>query len=93
MKPEKLVLFFHIGHSVTVPATGRLCISGCATDHHSLFLLFSFMNEVLVQRNLMWYWKATAVYKTDAYILRKLLGEKVALPLAPPCARFGAHRP
>ena len=49
MKPEKLVLFFHIGHSVTVPATGRLCISGCATDHHSLFLLFSFMNEVLVR--------------------------------------------
>ena len=78
---------------VTVPATGRLCNSGCATDHHSLFLLFSFMNEVLVQRDLMWYWKATAVYKTDAYIFRKLLGEKVALPLAPPSARFGAHRP
>ena len=93
MKPEKLVLFLHVGHSVTVPATGRLCNSGCATDHHSLFLLFFFMNEVLVQRDLMWYWKATAFYKTDAYILRKLLGEKVALPLAPPCARFGAHRP
>ena len=82
MKPEKLVLFFHVGHSVTVPATGRLCNSGFATDHHTLLLLFSSMNEVLVQRDLMWYWKATAVYKTDAYILRKLLGEKVAMPLA-----------
>ena len=93
MKPEKLVLFFHVGHSVTVPATGRQCNLCCATDHHSLFLLFSFTNEVLVQRDLMWYWKATAAYKTDAYILPKLLGEKVALPLAPPCAQFGAHRP
>ena len=79
--------------SVTVPATGRLCNLGCATDHHSLLLLFSFTNEVLVQGDLMWYWKATAAYKTDAYILPKLLGEKVALPLGPSCGRFGAHRP
>ena len=56
-------------------------------------MLFSFTNQVLVQRDLMWYWKETAAYKTDAYILPKLLGEKVALPRAPPCARFGAHRP
>ena len=41
---------------VTVPATRRLCNLGCATEHHSLFLLFSFTNEVLVQRDLMWYW-------------------------------------
>ena len=62
MKPEKLVLFFHVGHSVTVPATGRICNLGCATDHHYLFLLFSFTNEVLVQRDLMWYWKATSLF-------------------------------
>ena len=75
-------------------ASGRLCNLGCATCHYSLFMLLSFTNQVLAQHDLMWYWKETAAYKTDAYILPKLLGEKVAtLPLAPPCARFCARRP
>ena len=39
IKHEKLVLFVHVGHSVTVPACGRLCNLGCATGHHSLFML------------------------------------------------------
>ena len=52
IKPEKLVLFLQVGHSVTVPASGRLCNLGCATGPHSLFILFSFTNQVLVQHDL-----------------------------------------
>ena len=36
IKPEELVLFFQVGHTVTIPAPGRLYNLDCATGHHSL---------------------------------------------------------
>ena len=50
IKPEELVLYLQVGHTVTVPAPGRLCNLNCTTGHHSLF---SFTNQVPVQHDLM----------------------------------------
>ena len=50
MKPEELLLYLQVGHTVTVPAPGRLCNLNCTTGHHSLF---SFTNQVPVQHDLM----------------------------------------
>ena len=44
IKPEKIVLFFPVGHSVTVSASGRLCNLGCATGQCSS-LMSCFFHE------------------------------------------------
>ena len=51
---------------------------------------FSFTKQVLVQHDLLVYWKETAAYKIVAYFLPKLLGEKVATLLLAPahCTLF-----
>ena len=67
IKPEELVLYLQVGHTVTVPVPGRLCILNCATGHH---FFFSFTNQMPVQQDLMCFWGESAAYKT-AYILRR----------------------
>ena len=56
---------FSVRHGVIVPI--RLYLMMC-----------SFKNQMLAQLDWLRYWHGTTAYKTDVYILPKLLGEKVA---------------
>ena len=49
--------------SVDKHTSCRLCNLDCATDYHLLFLAFSFTDQVLVRRVLLWCWIETVSYK------------------------------
>ena len=73
IKPQVDKYLFPDGHEIFMLAEGRLVNLGCATGHPSFVMSNSFTNQCLAQIEL---W--TKDYKTDVYMLPKILDEEVA---------------
>ena len=67
VKPQYDEWIFPDGHSVLVPAEGRLLNLGCATGHPS-FVMSLFTNQVLAQLEL---WQRHDRYQKKVYVLPK----------------------
>src|SRR5579862_7363322 len=75
IKPQVDKYTFPGGHSIFLPAEGRLVNLGCATGHPSFVMSNSFSNQTLAQLDL---WKNKDTYKVGVYTLPKKLDEEVA---------------
>jgi len=73
IKPQVDKYIFPDGHEIFMLAEGRLVNLGCATGHPSFVMSNSFTNQVLAQIEL---WNND--FKTDVYMLPKILDEEVA---------------
>jgi len=75
IKPQVDHVIFPDGKRIILLAEGRLVNLGCGTGHPSFVMSNSFTNQVLAQIEL---WQNGDKYKTEVYVLPKLLDEKVA---------------
>ena len=75
IKPQVAKYCFPDGHTIILLAEGRLVNLGCATGHPSFVMSNSFSNQVLAQIDL---WKNQNTYKSQVYLLPKLVDEEVA---------------
>lgn len=75
IKPQVDKFVFPGGKELIVLARGRLVNLGCATGHPSFVMSASFTNQTIAQIELF---TKGEEYKTDVYMLPKLLDEKVA---------------
>ncbi len=75
IKPQVDHVIFPDGKRIILLAEGRLVNLGCGTGHPSFVMSNSFTNQVLAQIEL---WQNGDKYKSEVYVLPKLLDEKVA---------------
>ena len=75
IKPQVDHVIFPDGKRIILLAEGRLVNLGCGTGHPSFAMSNSFTNQVLAQIEL---WQNGDKYKSEVYVLPKLLDEKVA---------------
>lgn len=75
IKPQVDHIIFPDGKRIILLAEGRLVNLGCGTGHPSFVMSNSFTNQVLAQIEL---WQNGDKYKSEVYVLPKLLDEKVA---------------
>lgn len=75
IKPQVDHVVFPDGKRIILLAEGRLVNLGCGTGHPSFVMSNSFTNQVLAQIEL---WQNGDKYKSEVYVLPKLLDEKVA---------------
>jgi len=75
IKPQVDHVIFPDGKRIIVLAKGRLVNLGCATGHPSFVMSASFTNQVMAQIE---FYKNSADYDNQVYILPKKLDEKVA---------------
>ncbi|MEE8538413.1 MAG: adenosylhomocysteinase, partial [Woeseiaceae bacterium] len=73
--PQVDHVIFPDGKRIILLAEGRLVNLGCGTGHPSFVMSNSFTNQVLAQIEL---WQNGDKYKSEVYVLPKLLDEKVA---------------
>ena len=75
IKPQVDHVEFPDGKKIILLAEGRLINLGCGTGHPSYVMSASFTNQVLAQIEL---WKNSKNYKSEVYVLPKILDEEVA---------------